>query len=145
MTRAAPRRPRPAATAAIAIAAALSVSACAPRQAARAPRGDAAGETVMVTVGGARIAVTPPVGFCVDRRAMARQAESAFVLIEDCAQLGKGERSAGVNGLVTLSLGSAPLFDAPARARAPRESSSSVAGAASARVRPFTVSRPRAM
>ncbi len=86
------------------------------------PQGDAA---AMVEVGGRTVRITPPAGFCVDAEAVRPEGASAFVLIEDCAlaaETGDIEESAAfssgpirqpalVDGLVTLSIGSAPLFE----------------------------------
>lgn len=104
--------------AAVALAFAALMSACAqpgaPRMSVTGGGADQDGPLV-VTAGGRDVIVAPPAGFCVDREAVQDQGAAVFVLIEDCTLLGAvpatGE-AALVNGLVTLSIGAEPLFDA---------------------------------
>lgn len=74
---------------------------------------------LVVSAGGREVVVAPPPGFCIDPDAVQEQGDAVFVLIEDCALLGIGgdADAALVNGLVTLSIGSAPLFDGDAADR----------------------------
>lgn len=84
------------------------------------------GAPLVLDAGGRSLAVTPPEGFCIDGEAVRPDARAAFVLIEDCALIGDAAavydgnaaadlpipRPAVINGLVTLSVGDAPLFEA---------------------------------
>lgn len=119
-----PRLSLPPAAARLAAAAGLSLllAACAePGGAFRIASAPGNGAPLVIDAGGAAIAVTPPEGFCIDGDAVRPEGRAAFVLIEDCALLGApvaGEgaadlpppRPAVINGIVTLSIGDAPLF-----------------------------------
>ncbi len=99
----------------IALAAALvvAVAACAKLQKTPALGPTSAtvtGDEVEVVAGGREISVAPPEGFCVDEASVAERPDAVFMLLEDCAQLGRNDRSAGVSGLVTLTLGAEALF-----------------------------------
>jgi hypothetical protein len=99
------------------------VAACAqpggaPRMAVGVGGADQDGPLVVIA-GGRQVIVAPPPGFCIDRETVQDQGDAVFVLIEDCALLGIGgdADAALVNGLVTLSIGAAPLFDGEAANR----------------------------
>lgn len=100
-----------------ALALALFLSACAqPGGPKAALPGDDDGDAarLVVSAGGRDVIVAPPPGFCIDRDAVRDQGDAVFVLIEDCTQIGAvpaSNEAALVNGLVTLSIGAAPLFD----------------------------------
>lgn len=108
--------------AALGIAAALLLSACAPqrvdpgvRPASLTVDGDGA---LVIDAGGRQVLAQPPAGFCVDLDGVRRQGASVFVLIEDCAWAGRGAGAAPppdsdplvMRGLVMLSVGDGPLY-----------------------------------
>jgi len=122
-------RPRPRGSAGRlvhAAAAAALLAGCAQQRPGLADRGGD-GAPLVLDAGGRSLAVTPPAGFCIDGEAVRPEARTAFVLIEDCALIGDAAsvfdgnaaadipipRPAVINGLVTLSVGDAPLFAAP--------------------------------
>lgn len=97
------------------------VAACAPQGGPRAAlpgNGEDGAAPLVVTAGGRNVIVAPPPGFCIDPETVQDQGDAVFVLIEDCSQVGEapatGEATL-INGLVTLSIGAAPLFDGPDR------------------------------
>jgi hypothetical protein len=135
----------------IALAAALAAAAAACAQLPKTPAlgptsATFTGDTVDVVAGGREISVAPPEGFCVDEASVSQRPDAVFMLIEDCAQLGRSDRSAGVSGLVTLTLGAEALFPQggpPAAARTgigrdgPAAASASAAAAVSDKAASF--------
>ncbi|MGG7568570.1 hypothetical protein ACQ5SO_20645 [Rhodovulum sp. DZ06] len=117
--RPAPRFSVPRASRAAALLAVLALSACAPQPGGRGDLGvspGADGRTV-VRAGGRQVVIAPPAGFCVDPAAVQVSGDAAFVLIEDCALAGEagpdGPPEAEplvMGGMITLSVGSGPLF-----------------------------------
>ncbi|MFO7854282.1 MAG: hypothetical protein R6V44_03490, partial [Paracoccaceae bacterium] len=121
------RRPRRAAGRLLRAAAASALLAGCAQQGLGVADSGGEGAPLVLDAGGRSLAVTPPEGFCIDGEAVRPEARAAFVLIEDCALIGDAAgvfdgnaaadlpipRPAVINGLVTLSVGDGPLFEAP--------------------------------
>lgn len=92
----------------------LFITACSGGAAGYFPAQHIAPKTELIDVENGRISVTPPPGFCKDRRGSKTTETSTFIIFANCGYLNSfGRRASGnasFTGLVTTSIAKAPAF-----------------------------------